>query len=88
MILFKTDNYRKSVRALHPKDQTLLAEQEKLLEVDIFDPRLHTKKLRGFSDDKVFSFRITRVYRGIFRLSEDGIVLFAIGHRKEIYRSL
>lgn len=88
MILLKTKNYKKSVASLQRKDQNLLSFQEKLLIENIFHPQLHTKKLKGFPSDKVFSFRITRVYRGIFRLKAEDIVLFAIGHRRDIYQSL
>ncbi|HAQ02502.1 TPA: hypothetical protein DEP30_01550 [Candidatus Nomurabacteria bacterium] len=88
MILLKTKNYKKSVTSLPKKDKALLFEQEKLLVKDIFDSKLHTKKLKGFPDEHVYSFRITRVYRGIFRLSCDNVILFAIGHRKDIYKSL
>ena len=88
MILLKTKNYNKNVNSLPKKDQILLHNQEKLLLDDIFNPKLHTKKLKGFPNDKVFSFRITKVYRGIFRLSNESIVLFAIGHRKDIYQSI
>ncbi|MEK7069324.1 MAG: hypothetical protein AAB945_00850 [Patescibacteria group bacterium] len=88
MILLKTKNYKKNIVSLSRKDQALLANKEKLLFKNIFDSRLHTKKLKGFPNDKVFSFRITRVYRGIFRLSNENIILFAIGHRKDIYQSI
>lgn len=87
MILLKTKNYKKSSSSLSKKDKILLISQEKLLIKDMYDSKLHTKKLKGFVDDKVFSFRITRVYRGIFRLQNQEIVLFAIGYRKDIYRS-
>ena len=88
MILFKTKNYKKSLLSLEKKDSVLLSIQEKLLAGNMFNSKLHTKKLKGFPDDHVYSFRITRVYRGIFRLSGDNIILFAIGHRKDIYQSL
>ncbi|MFA6273203.1 MAG: hypothetical protein WC673_01795 [Candidatus Paceibacterota bacterium] len=88
MILLKTKNYKKSAASLPKKDQNLLSSREKLLAENIFHPKLHTKKLKGFPTDKVFSFRITRVCRGIFRLREQDVVLFAIGHRKDIYQSL
>jgi len=88
MILLKTKNYKKSCTSLEKKDKSLLYAQEKLLEDNIFNPKLHTKKLKGFPDEYVYSFRITRSYRGIFRLSGDNIILFAIGHRKDIYQSL
>jgi len=88
MILSKTRNYEKSCTSLEKKDRILLLIQEKLLINNIFNFKLHTKKLKGFPDDHVYSFRITKAYRGIFRLSDDKIILFAIGHRKDIYQSL
>jgi mRNA-degrading endonuclease RelE of RelBE toxin-antitoxin system len=88
MILLKTKNYQKDIVSLSKKEKVLLYKQENLLVKDIFNPKLHTKKLKGFSNDKVFSFRITRVYRGIFRLQKENVILFAIGHRKDIYQSL
>lgn len=89
MILLKTRNYKKNTTSLPKQDRILLFEQEKLLIKDIFHPKLHTKKLKGFPDEHVYSFRITRSYRGIFRLSQDNnVILFAIGHRKDIYQSL
>ena len=88
MILLKTKNYKKSTISLPRKDRVLLSLLEKLLVKNIFNSKLHTKKLKGFPDEHVYSFRITRSYRGIFRLSGDSIVLFAIGHRKDIYQSL
>jgi len=43
------------------------------------------RKLNG--KPVVFSFRITRAYRAIFYLrASDEITLFAVGHRKDIYR--
>ena len=88
MILLKTKNYKKSCISLPKKDKDLLHAQEQLLMKDIFHSKLHTKKLKGFPDNNVYSFRITRVYRGIFRLSGNDVILFAIGHRKDIYQSL
>ena len=88
MILSKTKNYKKNTISLSKKDRNLLSKQEKFLIKDIFYSKLHTKKLKGFSDNHVYSFRITRAYRGIFRLSDNNVILFAIGHRKDIYQSL
>ena len=88
MLVLKTKHYIKSVRALSKKDRALLLTQEKFLAGDTFHPKLHAKKLKGFlGSGKVYSFRITRAYRGIFRLSDEEVILFAIGHRKDIYRS-
>ncbi len=87
MLLLKTKNYKKNIAILSKKEQVFLQKQEQFLIKNIFYPQLHTKKLKGFSGDCVYSFRITRAYRGIFRLSEDDIILFAVGHRKDIYKS-
>lgn len=88
MVVLKTKHYIKSVRALSKRDRMLLLVHEKFLAEDTFHPKLHTKKLKGFpGSDKAYSFRITRTYRGIFRLSNENIILFAIGHRRDIYQS-
>ena len=73
---------------MQKKDKELLQKQEQFLKKDIFSPKLHTKKLKGFPDEHVYSFRITQSYRGIFRLSGENVILFAIGHRKDIYKDL
>lgn len=88
MILLKSRNYLKQVLLLSDKERSSLLKQEVLLSKNMFDSKLHTKKLKGFGTDKVFSFRVTRIYRGIFRLSGQNVILFAIGHRKDIYQSL
>lgn len=88
MVLLKSKNYIKSVALLGKKERVLVSRQEGLLIKNIFNSKLHTKKLKGFGTDKVFSFRITRVYRGIFRLRGQDVILFTIGQRKDIYQSL
>ena len=88
MLLLKTSNYIKSTSSLSKKDRDFLSKQESLLLENIFHSKLHTKKLKGFANDSVYSFRITIVYRGIFRLRGEDVILFAIGHRKDIYQSL
>lgn len=88
MFLLKTKNYMKASGSLSKKDQVFLSKQEEKLAKDIFDSTLHTKKLKGFSNDKVYSFRISRAYRGIFRLDAQNVILFAIGHRKDVYQSI
>jgi len=88
MVILKTKHYKKSSNSLPKKDKNLLSAQERFLANNIFHPKLHTKKLKGFSSEHVYSFRITQTYRGIFRLSGENVILFAIGHRKDIYKSL
>ena len=87
MILLKTKRYKKAVSNLPPKTRALLVKQEIFLLENIFHPQLHTKKLK-IPNMLVFSFRITREYRAIFRLEGENIILSAIGHRKDIYQSI
>lgn len=88
MLVLKAKNYKKRVSSLSKGDQSLFSQKEKLLEQNIFHPKLHTKKLHGFGDEKIFSFRVTQSYRGVFSLKGQNIILFTIGHRKDIYQSL
>ncbi|MCI0619945.1 type II toxin-antitoxin system RelE/ParE family toxin [Candidatus Wolfebacteria bacterium] len=56
-----------------------------LLSVDIRHPLLHTKRLRTMDD--LYSFRIGRDYRCIFRiLDTETVHLVDIAHPKDIYR--
>lgn len=87
MILLKTSRYKRAVVALPSKVRKILVEQEILLIENTFHPKLHTKKLK-IPRIPVFSFRITRNYRGIFRIAGENVILSAIGHRKDIYESL
>ena len=59
MVILKTKNYKKNSVSLSKKDKVLLSKQEKLLVKNIFDSKLQTKKLKGFPDEHVYSFRIT-----------------------------
>ncbi len=85
--IFKTSDYKKMVARLENKDRVLLEKQEDFLLENIFHPQLHIKKLKGIGSGNVFSFRINRSYRGIFYIENDEAVLFAVGHRKDIYES-
>jgi len=68
-------------------NQHLFDIQETILKANWRDPRLHLKKLGG--KPVMFSFRITRAYRAVLYLrASDEITLFAVGHRKDIYRKL
>jgi len=87
MIVLKSKNYLKALSKLNKKVITLIHKQEKLLEKDMFSSGLHTKKLKGLEGEYIYSFRITRESRGLFFLQDDKIILFNIGHRKDIYRS-
>ncbi len=84
MTLIETGDYRTGLAALPKKVQRLADTQVARLATNIRDSRLHTKKLTDLKG--VYSFRITRKYRGLFYLdAKRNIILFAIGHRKDIY---
>ena len=86
MKLILTPRTEKDLETL-PSDITeLFRFQCTLFQQDPRDPRLHTKKLVSLAG--VFSFRITREYRALFRFVDAStVVVFAIGHRKDIYRN-
>ncbi len=79
-------NSRKFLVKLPLKQQAKLASLLELLRENPFHSQLHTKHLSGKLSG-VYSFRITRDWRVIFRFfSLQEIQLIDIGHRKDIYR--
>ena len=85
MKIFYTDEFIKKLERLPTETQKFYLNQENLLRENWRGPKLHTKKLRG--RPIVFSFRVTRSYRALFYFrSSDEIILFAIGHRKDVYK--
>lgn len=77
----------KSSQKLPDRQQEKLAELLEVLKDDPFDQKLHTKALSG-NLSGLFSFRITREYRVVFRfLSPESIQLLRAAHRKDVYRS-
>jgi len=84
--VYYSDRFRKSAKRLNEKQQVQLARLVVLLKENPFNPLLHTKSLSGRLGG-IYSFRITREYRALFRfLSPDEIFLVDIGDRKDIYR--
>lgn len=80
-----TDEFRKQFRRLPERIQEAYLQQEDVIRLNPFDPRLHAKPLKDY--DGVFSFRVTRAYRVLFRISENTIVIcLTISHRKDSYR--
>lgn len=68
----------------HVKD--LLKMQVRRLHEDSNDPRLHIKQLQGKLGG-LYSFRVTRNYRVIFKIAKEQIyILLAVDDRKDIYR--
>ena len=85
MKVYYTENFTKNVRKLDLKQQAKLTELVVLLKKNPFNPQLHVKKLSG-KLSRVYSLRINRDIRALFKfLSPDGIILYDIGHRKDIY---
>ena len=85
MELIRTPSFGKGFIDLPHAIQRLCERQLVLLAHDRNDPRLHLKPLKGKTG--VYSFRITRQYRGLFYINEQKqIIVFAIGHRKDVYR--
>jgi mRNA-degrading endonuclease RelE of RelBE toxin-antitoxin system len=87
MNVILTPRAEKDLAALSSDIVALFLSQQSLFRQDLRDPRLHTKKL--VSLPAVFSFRITREYRALFRfVNASTAVIFAIGHLKDIYRNM
>jgi addiction module RelE/StbE family toxin len=77
--------FQKESAKLPTRLQGKLEKRLELLREDIFHPALDTKSLQGDLSD-AFSFRITREYRVIFRMTEsNNVFLLRVGHRKDIY---
>ncbi len=78
--------FLKEVKKLPPQQQRLLAQKLVILLNNPFDSRLHTKQL-STPLEGVFSFRITREYRVLFRfIDAERIFVFSARHRKDVYR--
>ena len=79
-------NFLKGVKQLPVSQQKLLAKKLSLLQSDPFDSRLHSKQL-STPLQGIFSFRISREYRVLFRFADaTTVVLIRAKHRKDIYR--
>ena len=84
--VYYSERFRKNVKRLDEKQQAKLARLVVLVKENPFDPLLHAKSLSGELAG-IYSFRITREYRTLFRfLSPDEILLIDVAHRKDIYR--
>ncbi len=84
-MIIKTSDFNKAYKNLQASIRKLYLVQEKRLEINLRDSRLHIKKLKNF--DGVFSFRITRRYRVLFYFQNlNTVIFFDIDHRKDIYK--
>lgn len=63
-----SDQFRRQFRELPEPLQEAYLVQEDRLRLNPFDSRLHAKPLKGYKG--VFSFRVTRKYRVLFKFSD------------------
>lgn len=78
--------FLKEVQKLPHSQQRLLSKKLTFFQENVFDPRLHTKQLSAPLHG-IFSFRVSREYRVLFRFTdEETVFLIAAKHRKEIYK--
>lgn len=86
MMLNYSDRFLKNARDLPKIQKRKLARLLEILQGNPYHPLLHTKPLAGELAG-LYSFRITRDWRVIFRFeSPTEIVLIDVGNRKDIYR--
>ncbi len=76
----------KDAQHLPESVQEKIARQVDICAHNPFDSRLHTKALSG-SFQGLFSFRIGRDYRALFRFVDSATLFLArVAHRSDIYR--
>ena len=81
-----TSEFEERYSELPQKVKTKAEKQERLFRNNPFHPSLHTEKLSPKSKE-VWSFRIDKNYRIIFKFSDKNKVLFLnVGHHHWIYR--
>lgn len=86
MRVLRTPDFERALHKLPARTRSLCEKQLAILAADWRDPRLHLKKLR-VPYEGIYSFRITRTYRGLFYFAiEDSIIVFDADHRKDVYR--
>lgn len=84
--VYYSGRFIKSAKVLSTQQQNKLVALIELLTQNPFQLKLHTKHLTGKLSG-LYSFRITRDWRVIFRfLSPVEIQLLDVAHRKNIYR--
>jgi mRNA-degrading endonuclease RelE of RelBE toxin-antitoxin system len=80
-----TDEFRHRYAELPAVVKKKALKQERLFRQNPFHPSLHTEKLEP-KNKQVWSFRIDKTYRVIFRFVDGTtVVLLTAGHHKWIY---
>jgi mRNA-degrading endonuclease RelE of RelBE toxin-antitoxin system len=86
MIIEYDRAFLKEAKKLPFTQQKLLVKKFALLSGNPFDSHLHTKQL-STPLEGIFSFRISREYRALFRFVDaEHIFVFSVKHRKDVYR--
>jgi mRNA-degrading endonuclease RelE of RelBE toxin-antitoxin system len=87
MEIFVTEDFEKDYSSLSVRMQEKAKKQEKIFKDNPFYPSLHTEKLHPRSAS-VWSFRVDRSYRIIFRvLDKNKVIFIAIGPHDWVYRN-
>ncbi len=87
MEIYYADEFEKRYADLPKQIKVRAEKQEKLFKNNPFHPSLHTEKLSP-KVREVWSFRIDKSYRIIFRFSDKDKVLFLnVGHHHWIYKT-
>ncbi len=85
MEIIHSDDFERTLRKLPSEIRHLNTVQEERFIRNWLDSRLHLKKIQG--EHGVFSYCITRRYRGFFYFQHpDRAIFFDIDHRKDAYR--
>jgi len=86
MEIFVTEDFKKDYSNLPKEIQKKAKKQEEIFKNNPFYPSLHTEKLHPKSQ-AVWSFRVNKSYRIIFRiLGKDKVVFIAVGPHDWVYR--
>lgn len=85
MLIQKTKNFIGELGKLPKEIKRIFRKQEILLKKNWLDARLHIKRIEEMPG--VYSFRITLRYRALFYFRNNEVILFSIGHRKDIYEN-
>jgi len=81
-----TDEFIKRYQELPKTIRAKAEKQEKLFRQNPFYPSLHTEKLEP-KNKQIWSFRIDKNYRIIFRFLDGNKILFlTVGHHNWIYK--
>ena len=87
MEIYYADEFEKGYIKLPKQIKAKAETQEKLFINNPFYPSLHTEKLSPKSRE-VWSFRIDKNYRIIFRfLNNDKVIFLNVGHHHWIYKT-